>query len=115
MLNTKKPMLNEAKRKKAPEKQSRNKGGARPGAGRPKGSLNKVTTDVRAVFAQIMERNASKCEEWIERVAAKDPYKATDLLLRLAEFHVPKLARSEVTGAGGGAVIIEVTKRDLRL
>lgn len=94
------------------------KRGARPGqrrGGRGKGTPNKVTADVRRVFAEIMERNASKCEGWIDTVAKTDPAKATDLLLRLAEFHVPKLARSEVTGRDGGPIIIQATPEDERL
>ena len=76
------------------------------GPGRPPGMANKVTTDVRAIFAGIMERNAAKAEEWIGTVAQSDPYKATDLLLRLAEFHVPKLARSEITGKDGTPLMV---------
>jgi hypothetical protein len=83
--------------------------------GRAKGVPNKLTADVRAVFAGIMERNAEKCEGWIAQVAATDPFKATDLLLRLAEFHVPKLARSEVTGKDGGPLIVQAQPADERL
>lgn len=74
------------------------RGGRRSGAGRRKGIPNKVTTEVRAIFKGIMERNASKVEAWIAAVAKDDPARATELLLRLAEFHLPKLARTEVGG-----------------
>lgn len=89
--------------------------GSKPGerrGGRQKGVPNKVTADVRQVFAGIMERNAAKCEAWIEQVAETDPFKATDLLLRLAEYHIPKLARSEVTGKDGGAIIVKAASTD---
>lgn len=91
---------------------SSKRGGKRAGAGRKAGVPNKITADVRAVFAGIMERNASKAEQWIERVADSDPYKATDLLLRMAEFHVPKLARTEHTGKGGGALLVKLDATD---
>jgi hypothetical protein len=46
---------------------------------------------------------------WLEQVAKGDPYKALDLMNKLCEYHVPKLARSEITGADGGAVEHSVT------
>jgi hypothetical protein len=46
---------------------------------------------------------------WLEQVAKDDPYKALDLMNKLCEYHVPKLARSEITGADGGAVEHSVT------
>lgn len=80
-------------------------GGARPGAGRPKGTPNKVTTEIRKIFHGIMERNASKVEKWIETVAKTDPARATELLLKVAEFHLPKLSRVEVPMGEGGNIV----------
>jgi hypothetical protein len=40
-----------------------------------------------------------------------DPGKAADLLIRMAEYHFPKLGRTEVSGPDGGPV--EFTIRDL--
>ena len=77
--------------------------------GRQKNTPNKVTADVRSIFAGIMERNAGSAEEWILRVAEDDPHKATDLLLRLAEFHVPKLQRQEVAGDPNNPVRTHMT------
>jgi hypothetical protein len=75
-----------------------NKGQFKPGdprAGRPKGKPNKATTAVREVFAQFVEMNAANVQALFDRVAKDDPAKALDLLARLAEFVIPKLARSE--------------------
>jgi hypothetical protein len=42
-------------------------------------------------------------DRWLNEVAQEDPYKALDLMNKLSEYHIPKLARTEVTGADGGA------------
>lgn len=80
--------------------------------GRPKGSPNRATADVRAAIATFAEGNAHKLQEWLDSVAEgsggnrPDPAKAADLYLRAIEYHIPKLARTEVTGNGGGPVEI---------
>lgn len=81
--------------------QKGNKGQFTPGdprAGRPKGTPNKATADVRAVFAAFVERNAEQAQELFDRVAKRQPAKALDLLARLSEFVLPKLARTELSG-----------------
>ena len=78
-----------------------NRGQFKPGdsrAGRPKGTPNKATADVRSAFAAFVEQNAGKAQELFDRVAKDDPAKALDLLARLAEFVVPKLSRSTIDG-----------------
>jgi len=68
----------------------------RKGRGRPKGSPNKIVADVRAVIALVAEKNVPKINGWLDRVARKNPAKATDLLLRVLEYHIPKLTRAEI-------------------
>lgn len=82
------------------------KGHARYG-GRVKGMPNRTTHDVRKTIALIAERNVARLEEWLARVAKDDPDKAADLFLRMIEYHIPKLQRSELTGEGGGPVRVE--------
>ena len=78
--------------------------------GRPKGSPNRATADVRAAIAAFAEGNAHKLQDWLDRIAEgsdgnrADPAKAADLYLRAIEYHIPKLARTEVTGQDGGPV-----------
>lgn len=64
--------------------------------GRKRGTANVVTRDVKQAIAAFAEGNVHRLREWIERVAETDPAKAADLFIRLLEYHVPKLARSEV-------------------
>ncbi|HTT02031.1 MAG TPA: hypothetical protein VMG11_08055 [Steroidobacteraceae bacterium] len=78
--------------------------------GRKRGTPNKATTDVRASFQQLVQRNVGKLQEGLERVAADDPAKFVDLVARLAEFCIPKLARAEMTGVGGTTINVTVRR-----
>jgi hypothetical protein len=88
---------------------NRRVGDGTPGPGRPKGSPNKATAAVREAIAQFAEQNVGKLQEWLDQVAEKDPAKAADLFVRVLEYHVPKLARTEVSGelAVRGKLIID--------
>lgn len=83
---------------------SQSHGGKRPGAGRPLGSPNRATAEVRAAIAKLMEETAPKMQDWLERVAAEDPARALDIVVKLAEYHIPKLGRIEMMGEGGGPI-----------
>jgi hypothetical protein len=72
--------------------------------GRPAGVPNKATQDVREAIARFAEGNVENLNLWIGQVAANDPGRALDLYLKAIEYHIPKLARTEVTGEGGGPV-----------
>jgi hypothetical protein len=87
------------------------------GKGRPPGIPNKSTAIVREAIATLLERNSDKMDEWLQLVAYGDaslgvkpaPDKALDIMQKMAEYHIPKLARTEVTGAEGGDVKIAVS------
>lgn len=78
------------------------------GLGRPKGAPNKSTALVREAIARMAEDNAEKFAEWLEKVAKESPEKACDIYLKAIEYHIPKLARTEVTGAENGPLTIKV-------
>ena len=98
------------------EKQTLKLGEGAPGPGRPKGVPNKSTEAVRTAIALLLERNSEKMDEWLQLVAygdselgvKPDPGKALDILQKMAEYHIPKLARTEVTGADNGPLTIKV-------
>jgi hypothetical protein len=80
--------------------------------GRKAGVPNKASQDVRAAIALIAERNVGKFETWLDQVAGEDPAKAADIFLRAIEYHIPKLARTDLTTNGKElprAVTINVT------
>lgn len=75
------------------------------GMGRPKGIPNKATRDVKEAIARFAEGNVHKLEEWLETIAygdgdqvKPDPAKAADLYMKVIEYHIPKLARTELAG-----------------
>jgi hypothetical protein len=80
------------------------------GAGRPAGSPNKSTAMAREAIAKFVDGNAHKMEEWLEQVAKgvkndedkyivlPNPEKAFGMLQSVMEYHVPKLARTEMVG-----------------
>lgn len=63
-------------------------------AGRPQGSGNKSTAAIRNALAVLVEDNVHNLQLWLDQIARDDPKAAFNILTRLLEFHVPKLARS---------------------
>ena len=65
-------------------------------------------------MAKMLEDNAPRFQEWLERAAAENPLKALVLLKDLAEFYMPKLGRIEQTGTVEHKVshFIPVTERE---
>jgi len=57
----------------------------------------------------MAELNAPRFAMWLNEVAQKSPEKACDIYLRAIEYHIPKLARTEVTGQDGQPVALQVT------
>ena len=66
------------------------------GAGRTKGTPNKSTAQAREAIALLVEGNMVKMQGWLDRIAADDPKAAVDTMVKLLEYHVPKLARTEL-------------------
>lgn len=65
------------------------------GKGRRAGVPNKLTGAFRETVTKLLEDNAENASRWLADVAKDDPAKALDLLVKLAEYAVPKLARIE--------------------
>lgn len=109
----------------------RQKGCVKTG-GRKKGTSNKDVRDVREAIARVLQDNAENFGKWLSKVAEgqkgtyidgngkvkehyivkPDPGKACDIAMNMAEYHIPKLARTELTGANGGPVIVQSTPID---
>jgi len=95
------------------KKPKSNKGGFREGGGRPSGSLGKTTIQAREAIAAFVDNNADRLTGWLDRVAADNPAKAFELFQSVVEYHIPKLARSEMVGLNGGPVKIEHLARTI--
>lgn len=91
-----------------------------PGSGRKPGVANKATKEAREAIADFVNGNAHRLTEWLDAVANGDPMndikpdpgKAFSLFQSVVEYHVPKLARQEVSGVGGGPVQMDIAWRD---
>ena len=70
-------------------------------AGRKPGSKNKATKEIREAYQKLTEDNLDNMSTWLSQIAGDDPAKAMDLMLRLSEYIIPKLARQEVVGNDG--------------
>ena len=89
------------------------KPGRKPGTpktgGRAAGVPNKATTNAREAIARLVDGNAERLQGWLDEIAEKKgPDVAWRCLMDVCEYHIPKLARTELTGDGGGPVATTV-------
>jgi hypothetical protein len=61
-----------------------------------KGVPNKTTVEIREAFQMLIEDNLDNLNIWLEQLADKNPEKAIDVIIKLSEFVVPKLNRSQI-------------------
>lgn len=84
--------------------------------GRQAGTPNKATSLAREAIAKFVDANADRLQEWLDQIAEQEgPKVAFGCFVDLIEYHVPKLARHEMTGEGGGPIQIVATPLDERL
>jgi hypothetical protein len=96
------------------------RGGARSGSGKPKGlpksggrevgTPNKATGKARLAFANFVDNNSDKLQGWLDEIASNEKLGAKvafDCLMQVAEFHVPKLARTELVGDKEQPIIVQ--------
>jgi len=94
--------------------------------GRQSGTPNKATNDARQAIASFVDGNAHRLTEWLDQVAngvkvvemdgdepvekyvvPPNPAKAFDMFQSVVEYHVPKLARMEISGDDDKPLVIE--------
>lgn len=108
------------------------KKGHKRSGGRKPGSKNKLGTDVREAFVKLMQLNTENMTGWLQHVAQgqtgrwkdskgvlhthylvkPDPARAMDIMMAMAEYHIPKLSRVEQTGLNGGPIVVQATPTD---
>jgi hypothetical protein len=91
--------------------------GSSPGerrGGRAKGTPNKITSEMRAIFKQEFEGLAPQVRKWIEKEAKEHSGEAASLTLRFAEFFMPKLQRLtiDITKIPIEEIAAEVARRE---
>lgn len=62
--------------------------------GRPKGAINKTTSELREIFSLLLENNFDKLQTDIDLLEPKDRIK---VILELAKFVVPTLRATDLT------------------
>jgi hypothetical protein len=83
--------------------------GVKTGGGSRKGSPNKATAAAREAIAAFVDGNADRLQGWLDEIAAeKGPQAAFECFSTLLEYHVPKLARQEITGKDNGPVKVQI-------
>ena len=63
------------------------------GPGRPAGSPNRATAEMREALSDLAVANTPRLQEWLDRVAKHNPKAALEIYVKLVEFVVPRLAR----------------------
>jgi hypothetical protein len=94
------------------------KGAPKSGGGSRKGVPNKSTANAREAIARFVDGNSDRLQGWLDDIALDEkqgPKAALDAFMGLLEYHVPKLARTEHVGDGGGPVIVQAGPLDERL
>ena len=64
--------------------------------GRPKGALNRSTEMMKITIARAIENTLNTLSTDLEKIKKKDPERAIELALKLMEYTLPKLSRTEV-------------------
>lgn len=88
------------------------------GKGRQKGVPNVATRTAREAIARFVDGNVERLQGWLDQIAddpKHGPLVAFNCVKELLEYHVPKLARTELTGQGGGPVVVRASDEDERL
>jgi hypothetical protein len=70
--------------------------------GKPKGAVNKVTQDIRLKFQQLVD--AYSGQQMLQDLQSLEPKDRLKTISDLSEYLIPKLARTELTGANGDEI-----------
>lgn len=66
--------------------------------GRPKGSKNLTTEQIRDSFQALIESSLPDIQKWLKQVAKDNPEKALGIVEKFSDFILPKLQRTELSG-----------------
>jgi len=64
--------------------------------GRPAGALNRSTEQMKLTLARAANNTLNTIADDLEKIRKKDPEKAIELSLKLMEYVLPKLSRTEM-------------------
>jgi hypothetical protein len=64
--------------------------------GRPKGALNRSTEMMKLTIARAVDNTLNTLSADLDKIRKDDPERAIELALKLMEYTLPKLSRTEV-------------------
>lgn len=73
--------------------------------GRKKGVPNHVTADAKKLMSELVDYGLVNGKKWLARTARQNPARALEALAKLAEYKLPKLAKTDVDVHGGVQVL----------
>jgi hypothetical protein len=65
-------------------------------SGSRKGIPNNATKEIRDAFEMLIHDNIDNMKVWLSDVGEEDPERALNIMVKMAEFIVPKLQRTEL-------------------
>lgn len=90
-------------------------GDGTPGPGRPKGLANKSTVAAREAIARFVDGNVDRLQDWLDAIAEDPkhgPKVAFDAFMGVVEYHIPKLARTELDANVMAAIVVQGVSGD---
>jgi len=66
-------------------------------AGNVKGVQHKTTRRIKEKYCDLLDNNSQNIQRWLDQVAAEDPAKALDFLIKLSPFVLPKKSEDAIT------------------
>jgi hypothetical protein len=64
--------------------------------GRPKGAVNRSTEMMKVTIARAVDNTLNTLSADLDKIRKNDPERAIELALKLMEFTLPKLSRTEM-------------------
>lgn len=65
-------------------------------SGRPLGAINRSTEQMKLTIARAVNNTLDTIQKDLEEIKKRDPEKAMELALKLMEYTLPKLSRTEM-------------------
>ena len=69
--------------------------------GRPKGSANQTTTEIKQAFALLLAGRQEELNDALNQLRDKDPRGYLEMYLKLSNKFLPDVSRTEISGIDG--------------